>query len=74
MAVRLICKQEPGNAILDGIRGQAPVDKTALCNAILKVAQFVEQNPEIEELDLNPMFAYPDGAIAVDARIVVSPG
>ena len=38
----------------------------------MQVSEFVDQNPEIEELDLNPVFAYPDGAIAVDARIIVS--
>jgi acyl-CoA synthetase (NDP forming) len=59
-------------AVLDGIRGQAPADKEALCRAILSVAEFVAANPEIEELDLNPMFVYPEGAIAVDARILVS--
>ena len=59
-------------AVLDGIRGQAPADKEALCRAILSVAEFVAANPEIEELDLNPMFVYPEGVIAVDARIVVS--
>ena len=44
----------------------------ALKTAILKVAEFVEKHPEVKELDLNPVFAYPDGAIAVDARIVVA--
>lgn len=63
-----------GRPILDGIRGQPPADKAALRSAILKVAAFVEQHPEVQELDLNPMFAYPDGAVAVDARIVVSEG
>jgi acetate---CoA ligase (ADP-forming) subunit beta len=61
-----------GHAILDGIRGQPPLDKESLCSVILKVALFIEQNPEIQELDLNPMFVYAEGAIAVDARIVVS--
>lgn len=61
-----------GHAVLEGVRGQPPVDKAALCDAILKVAAFVEQHPEVQELDLNPMFAYADGAIAVDARIIVS--
>jgi hypothetical protein len=32
----------------------------------------VEQHPEISELDLNPVFAYKDGALAVDARIILS--
>jgi len=61
-----------GRAILDGVRGQPPADKAAIRSAILKVSEFVEQNPEVLELDLNPMRVYPDGAIAVDARIVLS--
>ncbi|MCZ6650650.1 MAG: acetate--CoA ligase family protein, partial [Acidobacteria bacterium] len=61
-------------AVLDGIRGQAPADKNAICSVILKVAEFVAANPEIEELDLNPMFVYAEGVIAVDARIVISAG
>jgi hypothetical protein len=32
----------------------------------------VEQQPEVSELDLNPVFAYKDGTVAVDARIVLS--
>jgi hypothetical protein len=38
---------------------------------ILLVSTFVEQHPEIKELDLNPVFAYKDGAVAVDARVVL---
>jgi acyl-CoA synthetase (NDP forming) len=60
--------------ILSGVRGQPPADIAALKQAIVNVAAFVEQHPEVQELDLNPVFAYPDGAIAVDARIVVSEG
>jgi acetyl-CoA synthetase (ADP-forming) len=33
----------------------------------------VEKNPEIKELDLNPVFAYNKGAVAVDARVVLEP-
>ncbi|MEJ2130046.1 MAG: acetate--CoA ligase family protein [Gammaproteobacteria bacterium] len=61
-----------GRAILDGVRGQPPADKAALKSAILKVSEFVERNPVVRELDLNPMLVYPDGAIAVDARIVIA--
>jgi hypothetical protein len=35
------------------------------------VSDFVEKNPDIKELDLNPVFAYKDGAMAVDARIIL---
>ena len=60
-----------GYPLLEGYRGQEPVDVANLENLILKVSDFVEKNPDIKELDLNPVFAYKDGAVAVDARIVL---
>ena len=60
--------------LLTGYRGQEPVDVSNLEELLLKVSGFVEQNPEIKELDLNPIFAYSDGAIAVDARIILETG
>ena len=60
-----------GYPLLEGYRGSEPVDVTNLENMILKVSDFVEKNPEIKELDLNPVFAYKDGAVAVDARVVL---
>jgi len=61
-----------GYPILEGYRGQPPADVAALEDLLLKVSAFVEAHPEIAELDLNPVFAYPKGALAVDARIVLS--
>lgn len=61
-----------GKPILDGVRGQPPADIAALQATIMGVSKLVQAHPEIQELDLNPVFAYPDGALAVDARIVVS--
>lgn len=60
-----------GYPLLEGYRGQDPADVEALEQLLLKVSAFIEQHPEIAELDLNPVFAYKDGAIAVDARIVL---
>jgi len=60
-----------GYPLLEGYRGQEPADLAKLEEMILKISGFVEQHPEIEELDLNPVFAYKDGAVAVDARIVL---
>jgi acyl-CoA synthetase (NDP forming) len=57
--------------VLQGVRGQDPADLGALEDLLLKLSEFVEANPQVEELDLNPVFAYKDGALAVDARIVV---
>ncbi len=60
-----------GYPLLTGYRGAAPVDLKALEDFILKVSDFAEKNAEVKELDLNPVFAYPDGALAVDARVII---
>lgn len=57
--------------LLDGFRGSDPVDKAALEDILLKVSAFVVETPQVRELDLNPVFAYPDGAVAVDARVIL---
>ena len=63
-----------GYPLLEGYRGQEPVDVSNLEELLLKVSDFVEKNPDIGELDLNPVFAYKDGAVAVDARVVLEDG
>ena len=60
-----------GFPVLKGYRGQEPANVPFLEDLIVKVSDFVEKNPEIKELDLNPVFAYKDGATAVDARIIL---
>jgi len=60
-----------GYPLLEGYRGQEPVDVSKLEELLLKVSDFVEQNPEVKEIDLNPIFAYSDGAVAVDARVIL---
>jgi acyl-CoA synthetase (NDP forming) len=68
---REMIKEIKGYPILEGYRGQKPASIAALEKLIIKVSQFVEKNPQIKELDLNPVFAYPDKAVAVDARIIL---
>lgn len=60
-----------GYPLLEGYRGSEAVDVGNLENLILKVSDYVEKTPDIKELDLNPVFAYSDGAVAVDARVVL---
>ncbi|MEM4718223.1 MAG: acetate--CoA ligase family protein [Desulfurococcaceae archaeon] len=57
--------------ILNGFRGQPPVDKYAIADIIVKTANLLQENEEIESIDLNPVMAYPQGAIAVDVRVVL---
>ena len=69
---RQMVREIQGYPLLEGYRGQEPADVEALEKLLLGLSQFIEQHPEIEELDLNPVFAYPKGVLAVDARIIVS--
>lgn len=68
---RDMIKEIKGYPLLEGYRGQEAVDISFLEELIVKVSEFIERNPEIKELDLNPIFAYKDGAVAVDARIIL---
>ena len=69
---RQMIREIQGFPVLEGVRGQPPADLAALESMLLRLSAFVEEHPEIAELDLNPVFAYKDGALAVDARIVLS--
>ncbi|QCG94958.1 CoA-binding protein [Azospirillum sp. TSA2s] len=57
--------------MLKGVRGGKPVDRAALADLIVNVSRLVDDVPEIVELDLNPVFAREDGAIAADVRVVL---
>jgi acetate---CoA ligase (ADP-forming) subunit beta len=63
-----------GFTLLQGFRGQEPVNIDYLEELLVKVSEFVEKNPQIKELDLNPLFARGDSIVAVDARILLEPG
>lgn len=57
--------------LLEGFRGSEPVDKAALEDILMRVSDFVVNTPEVKEMDLNPIFAYSKGAMAVDARVIL---
>ena len=56
--------------MLKGVRGSAAIDRNALADIIVRVSELVSDFPEIDELDLNPVFATDKGATAADVRIV----
>jgi acyl-CoA synthetase (NDP forming) len=68
---RQMVEEIKGYPVLQGYRGQDPASLDALHALLLTVSAFIDAHPEVAELDLNPVFAYKDGAIAVDARIVI---
>jgi acetyltransferase len=59
-------------SILKGLRGERPLDVGALIENLLKLSQLMMDFPEIEGIDINPVKVLEKGAIAVDARIVLS--
>jgi acyl-CoA synthetase (NDP forming) len=68
---REMIKELKGYPILEGYRGQEPANTEVLETILLKVSDFIEGKPEIKEMDINPIFAYSDGALAVDARVIL---
>ena len=58
-----------GAKILDGVRGEKPMDRQALATVLRRVGQLAVDFPAILEVDVNPLLAFPDGAVAVDARV-----
>jgi acyl-CoA synthetase (NDP forming) len=61
-----------GYALLQGYRGHEPAHLPSLEKMLLRVSDLADKNPGIKEIDLNPVFAYKDSALAVDARIVLA--
>jgi acetyltransferase len=63
-----------GVALLDGVRGAAAADKVSAAALIAAVSRFgAAAGDRLLELDLNPVFAGPDGAMAVDWLMVLDP-
>jgi acetyl coenzyme A synthetase (ADP forming)-like protein len=67
-----MCRSIRGAKLLQAFRGAPPVDFRALEDVLLRVSQLACAFPEIDELDLNPLLVSEAGAVAVDARIVLS--
>jgi len=62
-----------GAPLLDGYRGAPAVDKASLLDLLHRVSRLAVDHPEILELDLNPVVAFPGGkpALVLDARVRV---
>ena len=69
--VQEMIQEIKGYPLLQGYRGKEPANITALVEIILKISKLIEENPQIKELELNPIFVYRDKAVGVDARIIL---
>jgi len=64
-------KEIKGYKILEGTRGKKAVKISDIEDCLLNLSKMVERHPEIEELDINPLFVSPKGVMAADYRIFV---
>jgi acyl-CoA synthetase (NDP forming) len=60
-----------GARMLTGARGAPPADTSAIADVVTCVGALMRARPEIREIDVNPLVAYPRGVLALDALIVV---
>ncbi|NIC07421.1 CoA-binding protein [Halomonas sp. DX6] len=68
---RSMVEQIKARKVLEGARGEPPVDKEALVELLLTVARIADAYPQLAELDLNPVIVNADGYAVVDARVIV---
>jgi acyl-CoA synthetase (NDP forming)/GNAT superfamily N-acetyltransferase len=59
--------------LLHGHRGSPAADIPALRDVLMRVSRLADDLPEVTDLDLNPVIARQFGAVAVDARVKVTP-
>ena len=66
----MMCDQLVGKVILEGVRGQEAVDKQSLIDTLCMLSDFVQKNPDVVELEMNPVFVGPRGVLAVDWLLI----
>ncbi|MFH0896860.1 MAG: acetate--CoA ligase family protein [Candidatus Bathyarchaeota archaeon] len=70
-AEQLIKEVKFSDLLLKGFRGQQPADANSIVDVIMAVSRIMEGNPNIKELDINPLFATSTKAIAADVRVIL---
>ncbi|MDG6988097.1 MAG: acetate--CoA ligase family protein [Nitrososphaerota archaeon] len=64
-------KQTKSSKLMEGFRGSKPLDARAAAKAIVAVGDIMADHPDIDSVDVNPLFVYPHGVLAVDVRVMV---
>jgi len=59
--------------LMKGFRGSKPADMEAVIDVIARLSQLAIDNPEIEEIEINPLIVYPEGkgVVAIDSRAIL---
>lgn len=69
--VEQMVRELKGFPLIKGYRGQKGINRQVLVNICLGLNRLVQQRPEIEELDLNPVIFTKDEAVICDVRILL---
>jgi len=64
-------KEIKGYKVLTGIRGEKPRDIDAIRRILARLSDMAIDNPEIQEIDLNPVIIHDKGASIVDSRMIL---
>jgi acetate---CoA ligase (ADP-forming) len=59
-----------GAPLLAGARGRQPCDVRAAAEAAVALSRVAASHPDIAEIEINPLLVTPDGAVALDARVI----
>ena len=60
-------------ALLKGVRGRGPMNLDSIASVMVALGRLLEEQPQVAEVDLNPILPFEEGCVAVDARIILSP-
>jgi len=69
---KMLIRQTLPPALIKGVRGRGPMNVDSIAAVLVSLGRMLEELPQIEEVDFNPVLPYQDGCIAVDARIIIS--
>jgi acetyltransferase len=74
-SARLMVRGIKGHALLNGFRGTPKADIPVLEKLLVSLSDLVTDNPEIKELDINPLLVHPEGqgATVADYRFILDP-
>ncbi len=70
-AANALINRTKASQILAGVRGQKPLDREMLIDALGRISKLLEDFPQIKELDINPLLVYQKGVKVIDARIKI---
>jgi acyl-CoA synthetase (NDP forming) len=68
---RTMIEEVRGARLFERSRGKAPINRESLIQTIISLSQLMVENPNIAEMDINPLIVTSEDAIAVDARALI---